>query len=95
MPPEADSAPDGTETDKTLLHSGEQEGPPAKKVRLEGRQVTLATMTQRNEEFDKFLKPAERNCMELRSALQLCFTFKQINNPSNTTSSTSKTPKGN
>ena len=65
MPPEANSAPDGRETDKNQ-DSGEQEGPPAKKVRLEGRQVTLAMMTQRNEEFDKFLKPAERNCMELR-----------------------------
>merc|ERR1712150_61979 len=54
----------------------EAEPPPAKKLRAEGVSgISLLIMQERNTEFDKFLLPQERSCIQLRVGAQLELIF--------------------
>ena len=61
------------------IKNSEEEGlgPAAKKMRCSGGEsgISLTIMQERNTEFDKFLLPKERSCLQLRVGAQLELIF--------------------
>ena len=59
------------------IKNSEEEGPAAKKMRCSGEEsgISLTIMQERNTEFDKFLLPEERSCIQLRVGAQLELIF--------------------